>query len=42
MQNLGFVHLFQDKKMKLKIYIQDRALNRSNILETPEFYLSEI
>lgn len=41
-QSLGFTSLFGDKKMKLKIAIQDRALHRSNIVETPEFYLSDI
>jgi hypothetical protein len=42
MVSAGFVTLFGDKKMKLEFSIQDRALHRSNIIETPTFLLSEI
>ena len=34
--------IFKDKFLKLKIQIQDRALNKSNEVETPEFTLAEI
>ena len=42
MHSLGFIAIFGDKKMKLRIHIQDRALNKSNVIETPEFVLGEI
>lgn len=34
--------LLERKFLKLKIHIYDRALNKSNVVETPEFILSEI
>ncbi|MCB0495291.1 MAG: hypothetical protein KDC79_04105 [Cyclobacteriaceae bacterium] len=34
--------IFKNDTLKLKIQIQDRALNKSNIIETPEFTLQEI
>lgn len=41
MQSIGFVPLFGDKKIKLKVTIKDRALNVSNTIETPPFQLIE-
>ncbi|MBL7856218.1 MAG: hypothetical protein JNM57_00905 [Cyclobacteriaceae bacterium] len=38
----GFTSLFGGKTMKLRIQIKDRALNSSNIIETPEFTLDKI
>ncbi|MDH5366780.1 MAG: hypothetical protein OEW67_07320 [Cyclobacteriaceae bacterium] len=38
----GLTPLFNDKILKLRIQIQDRALNKSNIVESPEFTLKEI
>lgn len=32
----------QSRKMKLQIYVKDRALNTSNVVETPEFVLDDI
>ncbi|BDD08861.1 hypothetical protein FUAX_12930 [Fulvitalea axinellae] len=34
--------LFKTKILKFKIYIYDRSLNKSNVLETSEFQLSDI
>ncbi|MCI0750918.1 MAG: hypothetical protein L0Y35_03705 [Flammeovirgaceae bacterium] len=41
-KGFGFLQLFSIKTLKLRITIKDRALNKSNILETPEFTLSDI
>ena len=38
----GFYLLFNNKTVKLKIYIQDRALHQSSVIETPEFTLQSI
>ena len=38
----GLLNLFEDKILKLQIRIQDRALNSSQTVETPEFTLREI
>lgn len=38
----GFTSLFGDKKMKLRIYIKDRELHVSNVVETAPFYLRDI
>jgi hypothetical protein len=38
----GFRAIFGSKKMKLRFYVKDRALNASNIIETKEFLLDEI
>ena len=38
----GLIPLFGDKVLKLRIQIQDRALNKSNIVESQEFTLREI
>jgi hypothetical protein len=42
MVSTGFLILFSIKTLKLKVTIQDRALNKSNVLETPEFTLQQI
>jgi hypothetical protein len=42
MANSIFNPLFTNKTLKLKIRIQDRALNRSNVIETPPFTLASI
>ena len=38
----GWLPLFSIKTLKLRIYIKDRALNKSNVIETPEFTLDKI
>jgi hypothetical protein len=42
MQSIGFRPLFNLRVLKLRVTIQDRALNRSNTIETPEFTLDDI
>jgi hypothetical protein len=42
MVSTGFLVLFSIKTLKLKVTIVDRALNRSNTVETPEFTLQSI
>jgi hypothetical protein len=42
MAGLFFKQFINDKPIKLKVRIRDRALNESNVIETPEFRLSEI
>lgn len=37
MGSLGFKALFSVKTLKLRVQIKDRALNKSNVIETPEF-----
>ena len=37
-----FTNLFGNKTIKLRIQIQDRALNRSNTIESNEFTLAEV
>ncbi len=37
-----FDFIFSVKTLKIKIYIQDRALNKSNVVETKEFSLQSI
>jgi hypothetical protein len=37
MPSVGFLGIFSTKTLKLRVSIQDRALNRSNVIETPEF-----
>ncbi len=39
MQSTGFKLAFSIKTLKLRIQIKDRALNLSNVIETPEFTL---
>ncbi len=34
----GFQYLFPNKTIKLRIQIQDRALHKSNVIETVEYY----
>ncbi len=42
MTGAGFKVIFKNDTLKLEIQIQDRALNKSNIVETPEFVLKDI
>ena len=42
MVSYGFEIILKNDIFKLKIYIKDRALNTSNIIETPEVTLEEI
>jgi hypothetical protein len=42
MNSVGFVNIFSIKTLKLRIQIKDRALHRSNVIETPEFTLDKI
>ncbi len=42
MQSIGFRPFFNLRVLKLRVTIQDRALNRSNTIETPEFTLDDI
>ena len=42
MRSLGFDAIFGIKTLKLVVTIQDRALNKSNTVETPEFTLQSI
>ncbi len=42
MGSVGYTILFSIKTLKLRIMIQDRGLNKSNIIETPEFTLQQI
>lgn len=42
MQSTGFMILFSIKTLKLRVTIQDRKLNKSNTIETPEFTLQQI
>lgn len=42
MQGVVLGDILSRKIVKLRVYIFDRALHRSNIIETPEFILSEI
>jgi hypothetical protein len=39
MVSTGFKFLFSVKTLKLRVQIKDRALHKSNIIETPEFIL---
>jgi hypothetical protein len=42
MRSVGFVAAFSIRTLKLRVWIQDRALQRSNVVETPEFTLQGI
>lgn len=42
MASVGFKFLFGSRPLKLRIQVQDKALNKSNVLETPEFNLQNI
>jgi len=42
MTSAGFNFLFRNDTLKLRIQIKDRALNRSNLIETPDFTLKSI
>jgi hypothetical protein len=39
MGSIGFKILFSTKTLKLRVEIKDRALNKSNVIDTPEFTL---
>ena len=39
---MGLLDLFEDKTLKVRIRIKDRALNESNQVENPEFTLREV
>ncbi|MEN8248202.1 MAG: hypothetical protein ABFS32_04670 [Bacteroidota bacterium] len=38
----GLRPIFRDDTLKLEIYIYDRALNKSNVIETPDFVIKNI
>ena len=42
MQSAGFELLFRLDTLMLEVYIYDRALNRSNVIQTPDFVLRDI
>lgn len=42
MLSSGFLPIFRAETIKLSFQIQDRALNKSNIVESPEFTLQDI
>jgi hypothetical protein len=42
MASAGFELLFREDTLKLETYIYDRALNKSNTVETPDFVLKNI
>lgn len=42
MTSIGFLQLFSIKTLKLRVTIWDRALHRSNVIETPQFTLNDI
>lgn len=42
MRSVGFLQAFGIRTLKLRVWIQDRALRRSNVIETPEFTLQNI
>jgi hypothetical protein len=42
MRSVGFLSAFSIRTLKLRVWIQDRQLNRSNVVETPEFTLQSI
>jgi hypothetical protein len=42
LKSSAFNIIFSTRTLKLRVYIKDRALNRSNVIETPEFTLQQI
>lgn len=42
MASSGFLSLFSIKTLKLRFFVRDRALHKSNVVETPEFTLADI
>ncbi len=42
MTSTGFKILFRNDTLKLRVWIKDRALHTSNIIETPDFVLKNI
>ena len=42
MQSTGFLPVFSNKVLKLRIFIRDRALHESNVVESKDFILNNI
>ncbi|HLU88692.1 MAG TPA: hypothetical protein VKZ51_02595, partial [Cyclobacteriaceae bacterium] len=42
MLSLGWNSIFRNDTVKIEVQIQDRALNKSNIVASPDFTLSQI
>lgn len=42
MSSAGFELLFRQDTLKLEVFIYDRALNKSNVIESPDFVLKDI
>jgi hypothetical protein len=42
LKSSAFNIIFSTRTLKLRVYIKDRALNVSNVIETPEFTLQQI
>ncbi len=42
MKSAGFELLFRQDTLRLEVYIYDRALNKSNVINTPDFVLKDI
>ena len=42
MQSAGFELLFRLDTLMLEVFIYDRALNKSNVIRTPDFILRDI
>ena len=42
MSSAGFELLFRQDTLKLEVYLYDRALHKSNVIETPDFVLKDI
>lgn len=42
MESVGFKFLFRLDTLALEVYIYDRALNKSNVIRTPDFVLENI
>lgn len=42
MQSAGFELLFRQDTLMLEVFIYDRALNQSNVIQTPDFVLKDI
>lgn len=42
MNSLAFTETFTTRVLKLRVQVKDRALNKSKVIETPEFELSRI
>lgn len=42
MESVGFEFIFRQDTMMLEVFIYDRALNKSNVITTPDFVLKNI